>query len=102
MKTFKSLPTISTEHKQKKESFISEISRVIVTIVKGDKMFSLNEKTNLMEQKRETLLSQIEDRKELLSKAKRANDDFSVKIKELDEQIFKDKVRLLEALGGGI
>ena len=102
MKIISTKPAWKREQKENNEDFLSTVLNQVFAIAKNDKNFSSKEKNSGMEKEISSLHAKVVKQKKLLDQANKIQDETSKKLKDIDEQNFAMKSRLLEILGSEI
>lgn len=96
------VPGLNSEQKENNEDFLSIVLNHIFAIAKSDKNFSIQEKSDKVKEEIESLNEKVVKQQKLLDQANTIEHETMKKIKDLDEQNFAMKSRLLEILGSEI
>ena len=96
------VPGWEREQKENNEDFLSTVLNQVFAIAKTDKHFSVKDKSDMVENEIKLLGAKVVKQKKLLDKAKVIEDETAKKLKDIDEQNFAMKSRLLEILGSEI
>ena len=98
MEVLKSKPGWKREHKQNGD-FLSNILDRIFAISRKDKSFSIKKKITNLDSEISILEEKVKSQRDLLKKANQIEEETSTRIKDINEQNFSMKSRLLEILG---
>jgi len=99
MRIIETVPKWKQEQKENNEDFLSTVLNQVFAIAKQDKNFSSKRKNDNLDEEIKTLETKIKKQQNLLEQAKKIEDETFKKVKDLDEQNFAMKSRLLEILG---
>jgi len=98
MKITYTVPKYNREHKQN-ENFLSDVLDHVFSICKNDPNFSVKNKTDEIDSKINLLNSKIKKQLNLLEQATKIEENTNRQLKDINEQNFSMKARLLEILG---
>ena len=101
MKITYTVPKYNREHKQN-EDFLSVVLDHVFSICKNDPNFSVKSKTDKMDIQINSLNSKIKKQLKLLEQANEIEENTHRQLKDISEQNFSMKARLLEILGSEI
>jgi len=87
---------------RKNRDFLSTVLNHVFAIAKTDKNFSVREENMKLDDKIKSLNTKVVKQQKLLDQANTIESETTRKIKDLDEQNFAMKSRLLEILGSEI
>jgi hypothetical protein len=96
------MQVINEESKVENNELFPQILMRIFSVCKNDKNFPLKEKISQVESEIVLLEKQIEKQKKILNETIVLRDNLSLKLKEIRQENFEIKSRLLEELGSDI
>ena len=99
MKVMETVPKWKQEQKENNEDFLSTVLNHIFAIAKSDKNFSVKKNNGKVDEEIKSLHAKVVKQQKLLDQANKIENETVKKIKDLDEQNFAMKSRLLEILG---
>ena len=98
MKIKYTVPNLNREHKQN-ENFLSNVLDQVFSICKNDPNFSVQSKTDKVDNQINSLKAKIKKQSKLLEQANEIEETTFRQLKDISEQNFAMKARLLEILG---
>jgi len=99
MKIRDTVPGWKQEQKENNGDFLSTVLDNVFAIAKTDKNFSSKEKSSQVDNEIKSLNAKVVKQQNLLDQANKIEKETAKKIKNIDEQNFAMKSRLLEILG---